>query len=206
MEETKNMAKRYIAAGSLSVFFLVGLTATAPATTVLKMSIEKMSLEAVAVIVGEVTDTKSAWTPDQTTIYTTVTIKVTKCVAGECADTVRIKQRGGTVGETTLYIPGMPKFSQGQKVLLFLDHSYEGEPGHHSVIGMCQGMFVVEKKKGGEMMAVQQGGAALAGPDKGGVIRILGQEEQKTIVMPLGKLIKKIKSAIHAASKSKEKP
>ena len=198
------MVKRYMVAGGLFVFFLVLLTVTAPATTVLKMSIDKMSLEAALVVVGEVTDATSAWTPDQTTIYTTITIKVTKCVAGECGDTVLIKQRGGTVGEATLYIPGMPKFSQGQKVLLFLDHSYEGEPGHHSVIGMCQGMFVIEKKKGGGKLAVQQGGVALAGPDKSGVIRILGHDEQKTIVMPLGKLIKKVKSALKIASKSKE--
>ena len=200
------MVKRYIAAGGLSVFFLVVLTGTAPATTVLKMSIDKMSAEAALVVVGEVTGTTSAWTPDQTTIYTTITIKVEKCVAGQCPDTILIKQRGGTVGEATLYIPGMPKFSQGQKVLLFLDHSYEGEPGHHSVIGMCQGMFMIEKQKGGGKLAVQQGGAALAGPDKGGVIRILGHDEQKTVVMPLGKLVKKIKSAIKNASKSKEKP
>jgi hypothetical protein len=200
------MTKRWIIIGGLSVFFLALLTVTAPATTVLKMSIEKMSLEAVAVIVGDVSDMKSAWTTDQTTIYTTITIKVTQCVAGECPDTVRIKQRGGTAGEATLYIPGMPKFSQGQKVLLFLDHSYEGEPGHYSVIGMCQGIFEIEKNEKGVLVAVQQGGAALAGPDKSGVIRILGQDKQKNIVMPLGKLIKRVKNVIHAASEKKEKP
>jgi hypothetical protein len=200
------MIKKSIMTGILSFFLFLLPTVNAPATTVLKMSIEKMSLEAVAVIVGDVVDTKSAWTPEQTTIYTTITITVTKCVAGECPDTVRIKQRGGTAGETTLYIPGMPKFSQGQKVLLFLDHSYEGEPGHHSVIGMCQGMFAIEKKEGEEMLAVQQGGAALAGPDASGVIRILGHDKQKTIVMPLDNLIKKIKNAIHAAAKNKENP
>ncbi|MFH1436404.1 MAG: hypothetical protein ABIJ56_11860 [Pseudomonadota bacterium] len=200
------MVKRYAAAAGLSVFFLMSLTTASWATTLLQMSIDKMSAEAAAVVVGEVTDMTSEWSPDQTAIFTTITIKVATCVAGECGDTMLVKQRGGTVGEATFYIPGMPKFSRGQKVLLFLDHSYEGEAGYYSVIGMCQGMFVIDKEKtSGIKFAVQQGGAALAGAGADGVIRVLGSGEQKPMKIPLKKLIKKIQNAIVTLSKAKAK-
>ena len=199
------MVKRYGINAGLSVLLMMSLTTASWATTLLKMSIDKMSAEAAAVVVGEVEGMTSEWSPDQTTIFTTITVKVTDCVAGECSDTMLVKQRGGTVGEATLYIPGMPKFSQGQKVLLFLDHSYEGEAGYYSVVGMCQGMFLIEKEKvSSKKNAVQQGGAALAGAGADGVIRILEPGEQKPMKIPLKKLLKKIRNAMKTLSKAKE--
>jgi hypothetical protein len=189
------------AAAAAAVFFL---PAPSPATTLLKLSIEKMSVEADAVITGEVTGVQSAWRSDQTTIDTTTTVKVAECIAGPCTDEMKLMHRGGTVGDNALYIPGMPQFKQGQNVLLFLRKDPEGRQGVWAVFGMCQGMFVIEKDaKDGKLYAQQQGGAALAEPDKSGTIKTLPAQEPLRI--PLKNLVKKIKKARELTSYSKEK-
>ncbi len=178
----------------LGVFVLL-LAARVEATTLLRMSVEDMTAAAEAVVVGEVTDVKSSWNEAQTTIYTVVVFKVDQCLAGTCQDAFLIKQRGGTVGEMTLHIPGMPQFTKGQKALVFLEPDPEGVPGFFYVVGMCQGIFDIETDgQSGNPLAVQQGGAALAEVDGDGMIRILGP--QTPAKMPLGKLIKRIKSAV----------
>jgi hypothetical protein len=189
------------AAAAAAVFLL---PAPSQATTLLKMSIEEMSVEADAVITGEVTGVQSAWRSDQTTIDTTTTVKVAECIAGPCTDEMKLMHRGGTVGDNTLYIPGMPQFKQGQNVLLFLRKDPEGRQGVWAVFGMCQGMFVIEKDaKDGKLYAQQQGGAALAGPGPTGTIGIL--PDQKPARILLKKLIARIKKAVSAAEKGEGK-
>lgn len=180
--------------GAALGIFVVMLAVRVEATTLLRMSVEDMTAAAEAVVVGEVTDVKSSWNEAQTTIYTVVVFKVDQCLAGTCADAFLIKQRGGTVGEMTLHIPGMPQFAKGQKALVFLEPDPEGVPGFYYVVGMCQGIFDIETDgQTGKQAALQQGGAALAEVDDDGMIRILGP--QAPAKMPLGKLIKRIKSA-----------
>jgi len=180
--------------GVVLAVFVFMFAGRAEATTLLRMSIEDMTAAAEAVVVGEVTDVKSAWNDGHTTIHTFVTFKVSQCIAGTCGDTIMLKQRGGTAGEMTLHIPGMPRFSKGLKALLFLEPDPEGEPGFHYVVGMCQGIFVIETDGGsGKQVAVQQGGAALADVDSDGMIRILAP--QAPAKMPLKKLIKRVKKA-----------
>jgi hypothetical protein len=163
-------------------------------TTLLRLSIEKMSREAAAIVVGEVEKETSGWNAQQTTIYTYTTVKVERCIAGFCTEKMLLKHRGGTVGETTLYIPGMPRFSRGQKVLLFLRFDPEGQPGYHAVFGMCQGMFELrENDEDGKTYAVQQGGATLVEPDERGKLGVA--VDAKPLELPLERLIERIEKA-----------
>jgi hypothetical protein len=200
------MRKSYCAGFSGAVLTAALLLAAASsATTLLRLTVEKMSVQAEMIVVGDVTEVKSQWNTAGTMIYTFVAVDVTQCIAGACGETVKIKQRGGSVGQWSMPIPGMPRFVVGQKVLLFLEKDPEGVPGYAYVLGMCQGMFLIAKDaKDGQSMAVQQGGAALADVGVDGVIRVLPGE--KPLKVPLKNLLKKIKTALKNLSKGEVKP
>jgi len=150
------------------------LTATTPAdsTILLKMSLERMAQDAVMVVQGHV-----AWDysvrPDPTEpIFTYSGLEVSGCVAGECPETVILKHEGGTVGELTIFIPGMPKFTPGDEVLLFLEPDPNGEKDAFYTVGMVQGYFkIVTDPQSGVKTALQQlFGVTLASPGGDGVI------------------------------------
>ena len=83
----------------------------------------------------------------------------------------------------------------GTNESLTITNAQASDSGFYYVVGMCQGMFVIETDvETGKQTAVQQGGAALADVDKDGVIRILGPQTPAS--MPLWKLIKRVKKAV----------
>jgi len=190
------------AAGVVALLVLTPGPSTA--TTLLKLSVEEMSRQAELIVTGKVTQVASQWSSDQTTIYTFTTVQVMKCVAGACGEKVLLKHRGGTVGDRTLSIPGTPELSQGQEVLLFLRKDPEGEKGYFAVVGMCQGLFAIEKGKGGQQAtAVQKlGDVALAEPGEAGSIKITPGKEP--IKMPLKSLLITIKNGRKALPKSED--
>ncbi len=159
-----------LAALALVVPALVG------ATTLLRLSVEKMSQDAEMVVLGHVAWSYAVQPDPDGPIYTMTGVEVGRCIAGDCPETVVLRHRGGTVDGLTLYIPGMPRFVPGQEVLLFLEPDYEKVPGYHSVVGMVQGFFlVVTEPVSGARLAVQQlGGVTLAAPDANGSIAPIG--------------------------------
>ncbi len=169
-------------------------------TVLLKLDLEKMSREASMVVQGHVAWDYSAVKNGEGEIYTYTGIEVTRCVAGDCPETVTLKHKGGTVGELTLYISGMPRFEPGQEVLLFLRADPEGEAGYHSVLGMAQGHFLIQKsQKTGKKTAVQQlGKVGLAQADSTGSIVPVGGVQP--IAMEIETLVSKIKAARAAAA------
>lgn len=160
-----------------SVMLLAILVAPAVwSTTLLHVDLERMSREAPMVVHGFVAWDYAVQKGAVGDIYSYTGIEVTDCVKGQCPETVVLKHRGGTVGDLTLHIPGMPRFVPAQEVLLFLRPEPEGEEGMMSVFAMAQGFFLVKTdKKTGVKNAVQQlGSVTLAAPDAGGAIVPVG--------------------------------
>ncbi len=60
------------------------------------------------------------------------------------ASHLQIVQPGGTVGDLTMRVDGMPHFSPGERALLFLRGSTDGA----SVVGMAQGKRPVRREAG----------------------------------------------------------
>ncbi|HEX8154014.1 MAG TPA: PKD domain-containing protein, partial [Thermoanaerobaculia bacterium] len=60
-------------------------------------------------------------------IWTETTLRVEKNIKGETADTVTIAELGGELGERVTVIYGAPKFTAGQRVLLFLRPQENGQ-------------------------------------------------------------------------------
>lgn len=83
--------------------------------------------------------------PD-TRIFTDVAIRVERNMKGPVGDVVRVRIRGGTVGQDTMIADYEPEFAVGQRILLFLraeDDRIAGNigPEHYVVAGALQGKY-----------------------------------------------------------------
>ncbi len=193
-------ARAWMATAILALV-LVASNHEAGATILLALDIEKMSDEAVMVVQGHVAWDFCTRQGPSAPIYTYTGIEMSRCVVGDCPGSLTLKHRGGTVGELTQVIPGMPRFSPGQEVLLFLREDPEGEADRYAVFGMVQGFFLIlEDPDSGQDMAVQQlEGVSLATTDSMGKIVPAGIVEP--VVMDLEALVQRIRDARAAAEK-----
>ena len=116
-------------------------------------------------------------------------------MAGECPETVVLKHEGGTVGELTIFIPGMPAFTPGDEVLLFLEPDPNGEKDAYYTVGMVQGYFkIVTDPETGVRTAHQQlFGVTLAAPGEGA--KIAPVESPGPMVAELQELVERIREA-----------
>lgn len=175
------------------------------ATTLLKLSVDRMSAEAAMVITGHVAWDYSTRQGEDSPVYTFTGVEVQTCVVGKCPETVTLKHRGGTVGDFTQVIPGMPRFLPGQRVLLFLRQDPEGEPDMYAVFGMVQGFFLVlPDPETNEKIAVQQlEGVTVAAPGPDGTI--VPEDDARPVIMELEQLVAWIRAARAAAEKAGDK-
>jgi hypothetical protein len=119
----------------------VPLVSSSSGGMVQKLSIEDLTLKAGRILVGTVVDLRSEWNSDQTLIYTYATIAVEDHLKGTPDQMeVTVMVPGGQVGDTGISVSGVAEFSEGEKVLLFLE---EGESGAFGVLGGFQGKLVI---------------------------------------------------------------
>jgi hypothetical protein len=183
---------------------VVTLVVTAPglvgSTTLLLMELDQLGTNAVMVVQGHVAWDYAAQPAADRPIYTYTGVEVSRCIAGTCPETVTLKHRGGTVGEWTLYISGMPRFTPGQEVVLFLENDPDGEKDMYYTVGMVQGFFVVTTDPDtGEKTAVQQlGGVTLAAPGPDGTIGPV--HGINPIALEVETLVEQVEKALKAAA------
>ncbi len=200
------MTSTRVRAALAALAITLSVTAPGPAgsTTLLKMGVERLSRDAVMVVQGHVAWDYAARPDPDAPIYTYTGIEVSRCVAGECPEAVTLKHRGGTVGEWTLYIPGMPRFTPGREVLLFLENDPEGEKDLYYTVGMIQGFFDVttDPETGVKSAEQQLGGVTLAAPGPDG--QIAPVHGVKPIVLELETLVQRIGKALEPVAEGGE--
>jgi hypothetical protein len=104
------------------------LASTARATMVGWQSLESLTARSDRIVHAEVT-------------YTDIELRVlTSIKSPDNARTFRFRQLGGSVNDTTLTVPGMPRFHEGEEVFLFLSRA-QGDVS--LVTGLSQGKFTV---------------------------------------------------------------
>ena len=128
-------------------YFAIALVLTvstlAQATTVQRLSLEDMTKKASSIVVGKVKDSRAFWSGKL--ILTTTTIDVTETIKGQTSRSIQLTTVGGTVGDTTLQVSGMPAFQAGEDAVVFVERS----GSFSTVVGLTQGKFVVDR---GEVM------------------------------------------------------
>ncbi len=121
------------------------------ATTVIPMSVEQLTRGATQIIEGRALDSWSTWNPQHTLIYTYARVQVTRRLKGGAADTIVVKQLGGSAGGYTQKVAGVRHFQPGEVALLFLRPS-QANDGTMVIVGLMQGNFRIYQTPTGHVM------------------------------------------------------
>jgi hypothetical protein len=115
-----------------AAFAFVGLP-TAHATLLRALDLTELVAAADQIVLADVLSVQAAWDGSHRTIHTIIEIGVRESWKGlpPTNGRITIRQLGGTVGEIEMTVHGTPKFSVGERALLFLHGS--------QVVGMSQG-------------------------------------------------------------------
>ncbi len=107
------------AASGLVLIILLNLPIHA--TTVKRLDLDGLVAIADTIVVGEVRRSEIYWSVDGRLILTRHTIQVDETLKGFPAGTVEVTTVGGTIGDRTLYVAGMPAFADRERTILFLE-------------------------------------------------------------------------------------
>jgi hypothetical protein len=113
--------------------FTVAALPFAMASIIRTMELAELTAAADQIVVADVLSAGSAWDNGHRNIYSTFEISVQESWKGTppANGRIKIRQLGGTVGEIEMTVLGMPRFTPGERALLFLRQAH--------VVGMGQG-------------------------------------------------------------------
>jgi hypothetical protein len=136
---------RSLAATALLAGWLFALVSPASASIVVALDLAGMVSRADHIAVVDVTSITSAWDEHHERILTTVDLAVVDRWKGaEGATHFTVVQLGGTVGDLTMVVSGISRFSVGERALVFL----RGTPEQAGVLGMAQGKRLIRRDAG----------------------------------------------------------
>jgi hypothetical protein len=110
------------------------------ASTVLKLDLESLVANSDQIVEGKVTQVNSK--VENGKVFTYTEVQVEEGMKGaQTGETVTIKQLGGRTEELATWVPGVPHFQSGERIIVFLEKSTPKELP--VVTGMSQGKFQV---------------------------------------------------------------
>jgi hypothetical protein len=150
------------------LLLLVGSTLAVQATTVQAQTLPELVQRSTTIVHGTVQETHVAWEGGRARLYTYVTVAPREVLKGRSATggAITFRQLGGRDGDQVIYVPGTPRFSAKQEILVFLTGEDSG--GYPQVMGIFQGAFRPALGPGG-VRRVEGLSSATAGsivPDK----------------------------------------
>jgi hypothetical protein len=112
---------------------------------VLKHDEASLTRAAHAVVMGQVVDTQSEWSPGGEFILTYTRVRVDDVAKGTpvSGQTVTVREVGGSVGDYSQEMIGAPTFKQGERVVLFLERAKDRAPGVFQTVALSAGKFLV---------------------------------------------------------------
>jgi hypothetical protein len=131
----------------LSLICTLLFAGVASSTTVIPPSFDALVSGADRIFVGEVIGHDAIWvsTPRGRAIKTLVTFRVEDVWKGTSGPVTRLEFLGGTIGETTMEVVGMPTFRLAQRSVLFA----HGQRGISPLVGFMHGRMRVERDAAG---------------------------------------------------------
>lgn len=132
----------------LTVLCTVVTAATAGSTTVVPPTFETLVSRAGTIFVSEVIDVRAEWesTPEGRSIVTLVTFRVSDVWKGTLGPVTQLEFLGGTVGDVSMVVAGMPTFTLGQRDVLFVGSTARAIS---PLIGFMHGRMRVERDGSG---------------------------------------------------------
>ena len=163
---------------------LIGLGASA--ATLEHLSLDEMAQRSTAIVRARAISSSTSLIGS--TIYTHTRFQVLERWKGLEGAQVEVVEPGGTVGQLTQTYSGVPRFTPGQELVMFL---WTGPSGRTQVIGLSQGVFGVAKSAAGEdEVSREASGDVVLAPVTGEQIR------DEALRMPLRTLLSRIRAAM----------
>lgn len=164
----------------------------ARATTVVAKDLHALCAEADLIFVGTVRDVRSQWTgAERQSIETLVTFSDLTPVLGVEAAEVTLRFAGGTVDDTREEVAGVPRFTVGERVVVFARSERSISP----VVGFHQGCFrVVDDPSGAVVLDVNHRPLAAAA---GGALGVASDTAGESSV-PLDAFLTRIRQELGA--------
>jgi hypothetical protein len=147
--ETKRIFSILLAIGTLL------FSATANSTTLARMSIAQMSQAAQLVVRVRCVANSVAWDGGEIWTFTSFAVEETWKGArtANSNEYLTVRLLGGSVGNLTSIVSGVPRFAPGEDIVLFLEPTSRGD---FSVVSWVQGTFRVRRDiRTGQQIAVQ---------------------------------------------------
>jgi len=123
------------------------VASAAPATTVIAKTFRSVATEADAVFAGTVREVRS-YRRDDDRIWTAVRFGELRWLAGGSGEETELEFAGGQVGDRAEMIGGMPRFTVGQRVVLFVRDA----PSISPVVGFHQGCYALRETGAGDIV------------------------------------------------------
>jgi hypothetical protein len=142
---------------AMAMATLAALGAMAGATTLARMSVAQMSRAAQVIVRGQCQSNTTGW--DTGEIWTFTTFEVQEVWRGEVPAQISVRLLGGTAGNLTSSVAGIPRFQPGEEVVLFLERTQRGD---FSIVSWEQGTFRIRRDIRTGEESVTQDTAALA--------------------------------------------
>jgi len=131
---------------------LILLCACLHATTLVPMSVERLTDISSDVVVAHAKRSWSEWNAQHTMIVTYTEFTVDSQLKGSAGATITVKQPGGSAEGYTQRVAGVRPWSAGESAVLFLRPA----PSHDGTLvvsGLMQGDFRVRRSASGEVIA-----------------------------------------------------
>ena len=148
-------AAKHAVCVSVFVFILVGFSR---ALTVVPPTFEEMADQADLVFIGKAVASRAAWrtTGTDQAIFTMIDFESDEILKGKAGKNVRLQFLGGTVNDITLDVPGVPHFSIGERVILFVE---KNGVQFCPLVGVFHGKFGLQKdeKTGRDVVTMHNG-------------------------------------------------
>lgn len=129
----------------------------ARASTFVRLGLEELTAGSHTIILGEVLDAHSYWSPDESFILTDVRVAPLRVLKGKAeGPTFVVTLLGGSVGDLTTLIVAGAALEPGRSYILFLQETaFAGAWGIQTVPEHAQGVFEIVSTAGG-LRAVSQ--------------------------------------------------
>ena len=119
--------------------FILSISIPSRAATVERLNLDGLVKKSNRIVVGKVRNSRTYWSSNRKLILTNYTIDVQETIKGTAARTVELTTIGGTIGDLTLHVAGMPVFDKDESAVIFV----ESTGAYSTVVGLGQGKFTV---------------------------------------------------------------
>jgi hypothetical protein len=134
----------------LLLFCLMLAVPFVSSTTVVPLSVERLTQISTHVVEGRATESWSQWNPAHTVISTYTKFQVLRTLKGQAPEVVVVRQLGGRVEGINQRVAGVRAWRTGEQAVLFLRPDSLPNGGY-VVTGLMQGNFLVRRDAKGEI-------------------------------------------------------